>query len=45
MNISGALAIVVATMYINKALEFSSFPSLLLITTLLRLGLNVRSRA
>ena len=27
MNISAALAIVVSTMYLNKALEFSSFPS------------------
>ena len=41
MNISGALAIVVATMYINKALEFSSFPTLLLLTTMFRLAINV----
>ena len=41
MNISAALAIVVATMYLNKALEFSSFPSLLLLTTLFRLAINV----
>jgi flagellar biosynthesis protein FlhA len=40
-NISGALAIVVATMYINKALEFSSFPTLLLLTTMFRLAINV----
>ena len=41
MNISGALAIVVATMYINRALEFSSFPTLLLLTTMFRLAINV----
>jgi flagellar biosynthesis protein FlhA len=40
-NISGALAIVVATMYINRALEFSSFPTLLLLTTMFRLAINV----
>ena len=31
INISVALSVVVATMYLNKALEFSSFPALLLI--------------
>ncbi len=41
MNISAALAIVVSTMYLNKALEFSSFPTLLLLTTLFRLAINV----
>ena len=41
LNISGALAIAVATMYLNKALEFSSFPSLLLLTTMFRLAINV----
>jgi flagellar biosynthesis protein FlhA len=41
LNISGALAIVVATMYINKALEFSAFPTLLLLTTMFRLAINV----
>jgi flagellar biosynthesis protein FlhA len=41
LNISGALAIVVATMYLGKALEFSSFPSLLLLTTMFRLAINV----
>jgi flagellar biosynthesis protein FlhA len=41
INISGALAIVVATMYINKALEFSAFPTLLLLTTMFRLAINV----
>ena len=41
VNISMALAIVVATMYLNKALEFSVFPSLLLLTTMFRLAINV----
>jgi flagellar biosynthesis protein FlhA len=41
LNISCALAIVVTTMYVKKALEFSVFPSLLLITTLFRLAINV----
>ncbi|MGA2012392.1 MAG: flagellar biosynthesis protein FlhA [Solirubrobacteraceae bacterium] len=40
-NISGGLAIVVATMYLRKALDFSSFPSLLLLTTMFRLAINV----
>ncbi|MFN8132470.1 MAG: flagellar biosynthesis protein FlhA [Solirubrobacteraceae bacterium] len=41
LNISAALAIVVATMYLTRALDFSSFPSLLLLTTLFRLAINV----
>jgi flagellar biosynthesis protein FlhA len=41
LNISAALAVVVSTMYLSKALEFSSFPSLLLLTTLFRLAINV----
>src|SRR6202020_353196 len=41
INISGGLAIVVATMYITKALEFSAFPTLLLLTTMFRLAINV----
>jgi flagellar biosynthesis protein FlhA len=41
LNISCALAIVVATLYLNKALDFASFPSLLLLTTLFRLAINV----
>src|SRR3954454_9862093 len=41
LNISAALAVVVATMYLTKALEFSAFPSLLLLTTLFRLAINV----
>jgi flagellar biosynthesis protein FlhA len=41
LNISAALAIVITTMYVPKAVEFASFPSLLLFTTLLRLAINV----
>jgi flagellar biosynthesis protein FlhA len=41
LNISAALAVVVATMYLNKPLEFSAFPSLLLLTTMFRLAINV----
>src|SRR3954447_23111462 len=41
LNISIALAIVVATLYIPKALDFSAFPSMLLITTLFRLAINI----
>jgi len=41
LNISIALAIVVATLYLPKATDFSAFPSLLLLTTLFRLAINV----
>jgi flagellar biosynthesis protein FlhA len=41
LNISCALAIVVTTLYVKKALEFSVFPALLLITTLFRLAINI----
>ena len=41
LNISAALMIVVATLYVPRALDFSSFPSLLLLTTLLRLAINI----
>ncbi len=40
-NISMALAIVLAVMYTTEPLQFSMFPSLLLIATLFRLGLNI----
>jgi flagellar biosynthesis protein FlhA len=40
-NISAAIAIVVATLYLPRALDFSAFPSLLLLTTLFRLAINV----
>src|SRR3954454_16120198 len=41
LNISIALAIVVTTLYLPTALDFSSFPSLLLLTTLFRLAINI----
>jgi flagellar biosynthesis protein FlhA len=41
LNISAGLAIVVATMYLSKPLDFSVFPSLLLLTTMFRLAINV----
>jgi flagellar biosynthesis protein FlhA len=41
LNITMALGILMMTFYIKKPLEFSSFPSLLLLVTLFRLSLNV----
>ena len=41
VNISLSMLILVITMTVSDALDFSIFPSLLLITTLFRLGLNV----
>ena len=41
LNMSLSLMILVITMTIRDALEFSIFPSLLLVTTLFRLGINV----
>ncbi|MCM3272091.1 flagellar biosynthesis protein FlhA [Paenibacillus elgii] len=41
INISGALMIILIGMNTQDALQFSIFPSLLLITTLFRLALNV----
>lgn len=43
LNITLSLLILVMTMYIRETLEFSVFPSLLLVTTLFRLGLNISS--
>ena len=43
LNIAISIMILMITMSISEALEFSIFPSLLLITTLFRLGLNVSS--
>lgn len=43
INISLSLGILLLTMNIKEPLEFSVFPSVLLITTLLRVGLNVSS--
>jgi len=43
VNIIGAMVVLLTTMYIRKPLEFSAFPSLVLVLTLFRLGLNVAS--
>ncbi len=43
INITLSLIILLTTMYIKDTLEFSIFPSILLITTLFRLSLNVSS--
>ena len=43
INISFSLIILLISMNIKEALEFSVFPSVLLITTLLRVALNVSS--
>lgn len=43
LNISVSLIILLISMNIKESLEFSIFPSLLLITTLFRLGLNISS--
>jgi flagellar biosynthesis protein FlhA len=42
-NITLSLIILLAVMYVRRALEFGSFPTVLLGATLLRLGLNVAS--
>lgn len=41
INFSMAMLILLLTFYTDKPLSFSTFPSLLLITTLFRLGLNI----
>jgi flagellar biosynthesis protein FlhA len=43
VNISLALVTLLTTMFVRKPLDFSVFPSLLLVATLFRLGLNVSS--
>lgn len=42
-NIALSIVILLSTLYIKRALDISIFPSLLLITTLFRLALNVSS--
>jgi flagellar biosynthesis protein FlhA len=42
-NISLSLIILLAVIYVSRALEFAAFPTVLLGATLLRLGLNVAS--
>lgn len=43
LNISLSLLILLTSMFMTSPLEFSIFPSLLLVTTLMRLALNVAS--
>lgn len=42
-NIALSMVILLMTMYVKESLEISIFPSLLLITTIFRLGLNISS--
>ena len=41
LNLMFAVIILMTAMYIRNALEFSVFPALLLVTTLLRIGLSI----
>jgi len=41
LNFSTGISILLLTFYVSKPVEFSTFPSLLLVTTLFRLSLNV----
>ena len=43
ISISVAVLVLMTALFIKKPLEFSAFPAVLLITTLLRLGLNIAS--
>lgn len=43
VNISLSLVVLLTSMYVKRPLDFSVFPSLLLVLTLFRLGLNVAS--
>ena len=43
LNLALSFIILLTTMYIKEPLNFSIFPSLLLITTMLRLALNISS--
>ena len=43
LNIAIAIIILITTMYTNKAVDFTIFPSILLVFTLFRLALNVAS--
>lgn len=43
VNISMALLVLIVSLYINKPLDISIFPGLLLVLTLFRLGLNISS--
>lgn len=41
INIAISVAMILITMYIDKPTEFSAFPTVLLLVTLLRLGINI----
>jgi flagellar biosynthesis protein FlhA len=41
LSITAAVLVLMVALFLNRPLEFSSFPTLLLLTTLLRLSLNV----
>lgn len=43
VNIALAVVIMLVTLYTNEPLEYSTFPTILLVATLFRLGLNVSS--
>ncbi len=43
VNITASLVILLTSMYVQRPLDFSVFPSLILVFTLFRLGLNVAS--
>ena len=43
LNIAVALVVLIVSSYTQRTLDFASFPSVLLVTTLLRLSLNVAS--
>ena len=43
MNITVSVVIILVTLFTTEVLQFSVFPTLLLITTLFRLGLNISS--
>jgi flagellar biosynthesis protein FlhA len=43
MSITSAILILMTSLLIKKPLEFTAFPSVLLVTTLYRLGLNIAS--
>jgi len=42
-NIAGAITILLVTLYVQEPLQFSAFPSVLLLATLYRLALNITS--
>ncbi len=43
LNMSAAILVLLISLYVDKPLDFSSFPSMLLIATMFRLALNVSS--